>query len=222
MIEFKITHGNLSYMKSIPTGWHEVTFRQFCELAECGEDYGKVLSVFTGMDTETLKKARMTGVDRIIQVLSFLATVPNIPIPDKILGYKVAPDLGLETIEQYENLKEHIEKMKGATDREHFEQYPLYCAIYACPHVNGEYDWDKAQTLSKYFFDAPALEVLAVGNFTLVRLIELKNNIKRESKKPLTRMQRKKQEYQLWLKHMAFTGRFYFWKVKHLIKGTSF
>lgn len=162
--------------RDIPTRWAEVTFKQFLELDSCGEDYAKVLSLFTGIDDATIRKASITKLDSVLEMLGFLRTKIPTDLPESICGYKLPKDLGFETVGQYSDLKQDLNDSKDLTPTQRIEKYTLYCAIYACKAKYGEYDWQKAEEMRDEFLNAPVTEVLAVGNFTLLKLIALRNH----------------------------------------------
>jgi hypothetical protein len=221
-MKITITQNNLKYEKEIPTCWEEVTFKQFVEMAECGDDYAKLLSVFTGIDPEILRKAKIYSLDSIIRVLQFLGTKPADVVPKTILGYNIPKDLGTESIQQFEDLKKEIRDSKDMEAKDQLLKYPLYVATYCCAQEYGEYDWKRAENMAKRFENAPALEVLAVGNFTLMKLIELKFNIKDFYRKPNTHKKNWRLALSVWVRHMVFSVRLFLWKRKHSTDGKTF
>ena len=114
----------------------------------------------------------------------------------------------MDTVEQYEDLKQSLRESKDFEPKQQLEQYALYCAIYACRQEFGDYDIKKAESMVKYFYNAPAMEVLAVGNFTLLKLIGLKRRTSGFSPKPSTRLKRWRLALTGWLKLMAFSLRY--------------
>jgi hypothetical protein len=221
MIKIKITISSLTYEKDIPTSWDEVTYRQFLEMYDCGEDYAKLISLFTGIEVEKLRKAKIFNFDKVLEILQFLSTKPADAVPPKILKYTIPKNLEFETIGQFEDLKKEIENSKSLSPFEQMQRYPLYCATYACSQEFGEYDWRHAERIAPYFLNAPALEVLAVGNFTLVKLIGLKFSIKTDFQRPLTPLQRWTLVFRLWVKRMVSSVHWFIWKRKLDIKGKT-
>jgi hypothetical protein len=220
-MKITITQNNLKYEKEIPTCWEEVTFKQFVEMAECGDDYAKLLSVFTGIDPEILRKAKVHNLESIVRVLQFLGTKPLDVVPATILGYKVPKDLGTESIQQWEDLKKDLRDTKELGPKEQMLRYPLYVATYCCEQEYGEYDWKRAENMAKRFENAPALEVLAIGHFTLAKLIELRFGIKDFFPKPSTPRKSWMLALSVWVRHMAFSARLALWKRKHRTDATS-
>lgn len=183
MITVTIELNRVKVTRELPTQWKEVTFKQFLELNECRGDYVKVLSLFTGIDQDTVRKCKIWDLDAVLVSLTFLHSKPENVIPEKLLTYEIPKDLGLEFIGQYEDLKDELQNQQGLTNRQKLEKYTLYCAVYACRAKFGDYDWMKAVSMQDEFLEAPAVEVLGVGNFTLLKLIGLTRHIKEDSPK---------------------------------------
>jgi hypothetical protein len=178
-VTLTIIHNNQKQEKPIPVSWDQVTFGQFLKLGECGSDRIKVLSLFTGIDYETLKKSKIIGLDRALAALLFLEKAPEPRVPKEILGYPVPENLEFEQVQMYLDLKTYLEESKGKTPEEQLAQYTLYCAVYAVPHwKQGQYSWEFTEKLAPLFLNAPCTEVMGIGNFTLAKLIGLKHDIK--------------------------------------------
>lgn len=213
-----ITLNGVKEQIEIPTGWTgetPVTFDQLQRVTKAGDDFAEILSVFTKTPADTLRKALIINLDLVIAAFGFLKT-PIVPIiPDKILGYDLPKDLGFETIGQFADAKTALEENKG------LEAYPLLCAIYACKAKHGEYDWKKAEAMKEEFLHAPAVEVLAIGNFTLLKLTALMKSTGRPSRTGSTPMKRFKLALRGWLARTGFTVRYYIWKKKQDLKGLN-
>lgn len=162
-VTFKLNGVKVS--KNIPSCWDEVTFRQMLAYTKA-KDEAEVLSVFTDIDPETIRKARISNLQTLLALLSFLKNQPiDYTLPKEIRGYKVSEDVEIQEIERYAALENILKTFKDG-DASNLEKYPLIVATYCC-------DLDKAQTMAEYFLDAPAMEVLAVANFTQVNILVL-------------------------------------------------
>lgn len=223
-MRIEITLNGVTIPKEIPTSWDKVNFKTFVELSEAGNDTVKVLSLFTGVDEHTLRKAKITNLESVVAAIGFIFTQPQQVVPESILGYAIPKDLGFESIGQYEDLKEDTKKLvnQKPTGRQILEKYPFYCAIYAQPKLHGEYDWKKAEQLAPEFFNAPCSEVLAVGNFTYAKLIALIYHIDPKAQKALTLTRKLKLVLRSWLTRTAFTVRYFIWKRKLRSTAKSF
>lgn len=201
--------------KDIPTMWKEVTFGQFLKLSECENDTSAILSLFTDIPKETLSKAKIGNLESIISILSFLKTEMSLVVPEICMGYKIPKNLEFETIGQFEDLKLEALQLK---DVKSFEKYALFCAIYAVK----EYDYKKAEELAPTFLNAPCEEVVAIGNFTLLKLTELTSGIEVKSHLRSTPMKRFLLAFNAYRKSLAFTVRYYIWKKKLRLIGKSY
>lgn len=175
----------------LPTCWEKVNFGQFLELTDALDDPCKILSVFTGVDIEIIRTARIENLDTIIAMLSFLKREAPAVIPRAIMGYPVPTDLGFETIAQFEDLKAELKTLEGPEPvpvKDQLSKYPLYVATYCIK----PYSWKEAEKLAPKFLNAPASEVLAIGNFTLAKLIGLKIGTEIKAPKAVTRMKKLK------------------------------
>ena len=230
-----ITLNGVTVTKKIPTSWAEVKFKDLEQITKNPQDTTAILSILTEIDVETLKRAKIANVDDIILALAFFQKDAPLVVPDKILGYPIPKDLGFETTMQYEDLKLHLKELKDkkVTDQEMLSYYPLYCAIYACTQKNqawlddfnkrhefvgdkaitlGTYHWLIAQEMAAEFNEAPATEVLAIGNFTLLKLIGLNLGIKNGVPIRLTRKMKLMLVLKSWVKSLVLPVQLHIWK----------
>lgn len=212
---FNAELNGVKFKKEMPTGWEQVTFRQFLKLKD-NKDL-TALSVFTGLDPETLKKANIKNFDDVIRALSFTNYPPDLlKLPKSILGYPVRQDLGFEPFGRYTDIKDIVTKEQS--EGELINQYPLMACIYTMP---GEYKFQEAEKNAEQFQEAPCTEVLALGNFLLMRLIGLKNTTGTTSQNQPTLLRKLKLVFLLWRARLAFTLRYYIWKKRHLSTGKN-
>ena len=197
--------------KEIPIKWKEVTFSQFLKLSKMKET-SEILSMFLGIEEETLKKAKIHNLETILSLLSFLKEEMDLQVPDTCMGYKIPKNLELETIGQFEDLKLEAQDLKD------FEKYALFCGIYA----SEPYDYKKAEELKEVFMNAPCEEVMAIGNFTLLKLVELTSGIKPKSSSRNTPMTKFRRVLTVWVRSLVFMVRFYTWKRKLRLTERSY
>lgn len=220
MIDVEMTLNGVKTIKSIPTRWSEITFEMFLKLDGCKDD-AHIFALFTGISVETIRKVKIKNVDSVLALLSFLRTNPDpTPIPDEILGYPIPKDLAFETIGQYEDLKDSLKTERNGIDK--LRQYPLYCAVYACSHKHGEYDWQKAEAMAHEFLKAPAVEVLAIGNFTLAKLIALMKGTTPDFLMQAVHRKKSRPVLRGWHSSLASIRRFFTWRPKRHIGATNF
>lgn len=194
--------------KDIPTSWDKVTYGQFLKLAECGSDIAKIVSVFTDIDEAILRKSKIINLEAVTSYLSFLnVAMPDLEVPDKVLGYDIPKNLEFETVAQYSDLQQEINKTQGDQNAI-LKSYPLFVATYAM----SPYDPLQVEEFSKQFLNAPCMEVLAIGNFTLVRSIGSNLGISPNYLRGVTLMKKLRLVIRSWRSNLAFTIRFYLWK----------
>jgi hypothetical protein len=225
-MKFDITLNGVSVTKEIPTSWDQVTFRQLLDLTETDEL--KALSTFTGIDGETLRKAQITGLADLLTALSFIQR-PVAPamickeIHTKEQTFAVPLDLGFESFGQYIDIKEALDELEKIIDKEKkgmetLKLFPKLCAIYTVK----PYDFKAAEERIEDFFNAPCTEVMAVGNFILMKLIALRSTIESNyQKQAATRMQKFRLALKAWWINTAFTVRYFIWKKRHRLTVTK-
>lgn len=198
----------------IPTRWEELKFRHFLKIQECDGDWLKIFSVFTGLTAEELIAATWVNLDDMLVCLSFLYGDMPMALPKTILGYTIPQDIGFETVGQYKYIKEDVQESAGLPVIEQLQRYTLYVATYACAQKHGEFSWEKTEQMAEEFLDAPAPEVLATANFTLLKLTGLSQPIARDSPKPATPQKKQRRDIlALWL-YLVSTVQLWRWKKK--------
>jgi len=216
-MKITITLNGVKVEKELPTGWGGVTFAEFIQLAKCQTVTDK-LSVFTGIDVETLKKAKINNLYQIISLLSFTETKPEVDkIPKAIAGYLMPANIETDEIGRFEDLKLEAAKI-NQDELETVSAYAMFCAIYA----TEEYDYKEAEKLKDVFMKAPCQEVVAIGNFTLLRLIELNNPGLLKHQSQSSRLKKLRLVMIGWLSRLAFTVRYYSWRRKLRLIEKSF
>lgn len=226
-MKFDITLNGVTVQKEIPVSWEQVTFRQLLDLTETSEL--KALSLFTGIEPDILRKAQINGLDELLSALSFI----HKPAPANLLCkeihtkegvYPVSLDIGFDSFGQYVDLKETLDALEKITDKEKkametLKSYPTLCAIYSVKPYNSKIADSKVEE----FFNAPCTEVVAVGNFILMKLIALRATTEANSqKRGATLIKKFRLALKAWLINMAFMVRFYIWKKKHRLTGTKY
>ena len=160
--------------KNLPVCWEETKYSEFLAyelLKKFKKDYdaADVLAIFTGIDAETLRGAKVSNLPTLLALLSFLKYQSiDYALPKEILGYKIKDNIEIEEIQRYADMEALIKDFKDG-DPKNLEKYPLIVATY----VVEPYNFKHAEDLAPSFLDAPAMEVLAVANFTLVNITVL-------------------------------------------------
>jgi hypothetical protein len=213
-MKVKITLNNMTFEREIPTRWSEVTFAQFLKI-EDAKSPTQILAAIAGVSEDDLKRAKVKGLDKLIALLKFFETKMDLSrIPQTVLGYRIPQNLEIESIRIYELLKAEVEEMKSKPEKEMLHSYTTFLGLYCCEQVYGEFNEEKATQLAQQFYNAPVEEVLAVGNFTLLKLTGLKIGINPSFQNPSTPLKRLKLAFSVWVSRMVSTVRWYIWKRK--------
>jgi hypothetical protein len=208
MLDFTITLNGVKVHKSIPTRWEEVPFKDFIKL-NTGSEL-TALSMLTGVDEALLAKAEVSNLNKVINALSFLKTeISMAKFPKKILSYPVRQDLGFDSFGQYTDIKTEIDK--GLSGIDLIRIYPLLAAIY----VTHPYDFKDAEKKVSEIENAPCTEVLAMGNFLLVKLIALNSSTSHASQSQLTLLKRWRLALRGWRARLAFQVRYFIFNLFH-------
>lgn len=174
MIDFKLNGKKVQ----IPSNWDEVSMTIYLHFLN-GEakDTSEVISFFTGIGPETLRKAIIVGLDQVITATAFIHKVPTFTgVCDKVGPYKLPLDKGkfniqFESLAQFEDMRAII---KTCTDiKSVTNAYPKIVAIYLQKIRDKEYDYTKAQQMVDEVLTMPAKEVITVGAFFYVKLMSL-------------------------------------------------
>lgn len=173
MINFKLKDKEFS----IPTQWEEVTLIQYCEILKMTPSSISLISIFTGIDYETLKNSVIIGLDQILIAIQFTQKTPVIPMPEKVGPYKInKPEIKFESLAMFEDMKQAMinapKDLPGLT-----RSYADICAMYLQKQRDGEYSYQKAKDMVKDVEQYPAVEVIGLASFFLMKLISLTSGI---------------------------------------------
>lgn len=221
---FEAELNGVKVKKQIPIRWEEVSYEDFLKLNDAKEL--TALSVFTGYTPELLKQAKIKNLDKLLSALSFVRSNIQFDRPTKLLDYPITKDLGFEPFGRYTDIKDEVDK--GKKGLELLEQYPLICAIYICPLAKNEaagqmvYDFREAEKIVPEVLKAPCTEVLATGNFLLLKLIGLKNGTEASYRNLPTPMRKLLLALKLWRSLLAFRVRYFFLRRKLRLTDTRF
>lgn len=190
------------------TSWHEVNFRQFLGIIEAKNDIIQIVALFTGIEKELILKAQIHNLSQVVACLSFISKWPEYILPESIMGYKIPANLESESIAHYADLQDILKGFDEADHVKNHYKFPLIVATYCVK----PYDFTKAATISEELFNAPCLEVLAVANFTLVKLNALSRGILKTSLPVATLRNKLRLGLRRWLITLDSTIRYYSWK----------
>lgn len=182
MIKFKINDQSIN----VPTCWEDLTFSQYMRVLALKDDTVELISIFTGLDHEYLRSARIIGLKELLEVTKFLKNhieVDKLLPPAQILGVNLPTTIQLESLGQFEDMRKIMVSAHGADITKFIENYAKYVSIYVQKERHGSYDYKKAQDLIPEIMQAPALEVIGAGGFFYVTLLSLLTGTKPNSQK---------------------------------------
>ena len=177
MIDFKLNGQPLK----LASCWEDLTYGQLVAHLENKEGTAGIISILTGIPIETVRTAKIQGLDMIIQTLTFL----NVPTKfDKVTfqagDYKLPVnskgefDIQFESLSQFEDMRSIMAKTDDKDIMSYTKSLPRYVAIYLQAIRDGEYNHDRAVSMVKdEIYNMPAHQVIPLGSFFFVKLWSL-------------------------------------------------
>lgn len=186
----------------LPEKWEEVSFGTFLKLVKADQDYTAILSVLLNLEPEALKKAKIQGLDLIINRLSFMSKQPEIdPQPIKLGIFEFPKDIAFETVEQFEDTRREIANVQDKDLTTQTEALATYAAIYC----QNPYDSEKSQYLSKSFYSLPCTEVMAAGSFFQAKCLSMQSGLSMNYLRKNIRLKKSRPVFASWGKRSVFT-----------------
>jgi hypothetical protein len=175
MINFKLNGKPLQF----PSSWEDITFNQYVAIMKAKSDL-EHLSILSGIDYEIIRKAEIGGVEELIIAMSFLQKLPVIPPSVDRVGPYSLPlnnkgqfDIRLESLGQFEDMRQIMRKLPENDIIVHTEAYAKYVAIYLQKIRDKVYDPMKVAELEEQVKGYNAYEVLSAGAFFFIKLVRL-------------------------------------------------
>ena len=195
MIPFKLNGKNLK----MPSSWMDLTFDQYIKVLQCKGGTVEIISLFTGVDKEALLKSEFTGLEYVMEAISFLKepfvfekATPNVGKYKLPLNSKGEFNIQFETLAQFEDMRSEMIKTPDNDLVELVKSYAKFVAIYVQKIRDGEYNYDKALALIPEIYTMPAHEVITTGSFFFVKLLTLLIGTAPTSPKATTNQKKKK------------------------------
>lgn len=176
MITFKLNGKTCK----IPSSWLDLTFDQYIKVMESKGGTAEMIALFTRLDVEVVKKSTFTGLDMVIESLSFLKTpyqfdkaTPNVGKYKLPLNSKGEFNIQFESLAQFEDMRAAMIKTPDNDMVQLVKSYAKFVAIYVQKIRDGEYSHDKAIAMIPEIYQMPAHEVITTGSFFFVKLLTL-------------------------------------------------
>jgi hypothetical protein len=209
----------------IPVRWPEVDFEMFLKLQGVQVVPSKILSVITGLDEPTIARCQIVGLNSIISALSFMNPTTGTPmsnaLPKSILGHEIPKDLTFQQTGRYEDALTVAASIPEKPTKEDLMKYLRICAIWTMPNYIESTIAEKDE-FEKKFLKAPCEEVMAIGNFTLVKCLLLSRGSEKLYPLADTRLNKWRLALKVFRIKLAFMARYYGWKARHRITGIKF
>jgi hypothetical protein len=182
MIQFKLNGKKVQ----VATSWDDLSFNQYLQIQKLKDDYLQLVSVCSGIDYEILKKAEIIGLESVLEAVKFISKPPVIPeTVSKIGKYTIPVDskgqfnVQFKRLDQFEDMRKIMANAKdihSVTD-----SFPQYLAIYLQHIRDGEYSYQKAMDMVPEIRELPALQVISLGSFFLIKLLNLSSGTAKTS-----------------------------------------
>lgn len=186
---------------NFPTSWDDVTVQQYIGIM-LSDSRVDVLAIFSGIDKETLLKATITNLDKVLQLLEFLKDVPTFTKTVKVGKHFLPKDITFESLAQFEDLRSLMKKIPTEADRRNndatiamIDLYVTACAIYCQKLRDKEYDYTKATEMKPEIYSYPCPEVIGTGAFFMARPWNLSPNTTKTSRTIRRPLKKKKRGY---------------------------
>lgn len=172
MIQFKLNGKKIQ----IASSWEDFTFHQYTQAFKI-TGLSETLSLCSGLPLETIKKAKMEGLESVITAMSFIRKPPTWDTTTLKCGpytlpvnHKGSYNIQYESLAQFEDSRAILTKVKP---EEILTIYPDIVAIYLQKIRDGEYNYTKAQEMIPEVFKMNAREVVTLGSFFIIKLSSL-------------------------------------------------
>jgi len=158
--------------------WEKLNFEQYLRVLKVKNDMAELLSIITGIEYETIRTAKIQGLEALLYCAQFMNKTPVVPDKVERVGkYKLPAnfDVQFESLAQFEDMRKALEKAQTLDVHGFTAAYAEYVAIYLQKVRDKDYDPVKAEEMVPDVLKMPALEVLAAGSFFYVKLTALLN-----------------------------------------------
>ena len=167
-------HGKIKF--SLPTGWNEVTYRQYLLYLEHKDDHLKVFSIFTGIDKEIWEEPHSpTLFDSMNEQLNFLSTEPICKRPDAIHRngetYMIPTTLIRLVFDKYQDLVT-LYRINSKDELTIMQAVPQMVGIFACLDYDTQ---EELQEIADDILEMRADHVYTLATFFFRKLQESKH-----------------------------------------------
>lgn len=176
MIQFKLNGKKLQ----VASSWYDLTFDQYIRVFDIKDDSADAISICTGIDADTIRKAKIEGLESVIKAVSFLTKKVKFKgVVDKCGPYTLPKDFNIqyESLGQFEDMRQIMKTVNFKDAKDIALSYQKYVAIYLQSVRDGAYDPVKAIEMRDEVGNMPAHQVIILGSFFLLKLTSLSTGI---------------------------------------------
>lgn len=176
---------------SYPGSWDEINFFQYLQLSLGVSSDAELVAIMTGMPIEQVEYSTdIVAYGDILNSFMWYADVPEFKKPGSLViegkTIELPKDIGNHSVRQFEQLKAIIAELYVDSEPNYnqvIQKYPMMCAIYIQPLLDGKYDYSKVKELSDKLYMLPAKDIVGLGTFFFKRLIDLLVGMTNEQQK---------------------------------------
>lgn len=182
-----------------PGSWDELNFFQYLQLSLGVSSDAEFVAIMTGLPIEKVEYSTdVVAFNDIVNSFGWYASPPEFNKPESLTidGKKInlPKDIGNHSVRQFEQLKAIIAELYVDGEPNHnqvIQKYPMMCAIYLQPLLDGRYSYSDVKELSDKLYMLPAKDIVGLGTFFFKMLIDLLVGMTKEQQKPKkTKIQR--------------------------------
>lgn len=158
---------------SIPTGWHEVPYKDFIELSLMGDDLVAQVAYLLGLTKAEFESGTFSeGLDSIFEATKFLARDIEIFETPQPIG-KYSPGTEIRTMAQLNAITAQCNASAQTADtRLSLESLATIAAI-QCQGLSEKADSEKADYLAKQFMNMECLRVFETGIYFKAKAVSM-------------------------------------------------
>ena len=196
----------------MPTTWDDLQFGHYVDLIGANEDVITFVSIFTGIEYDTIKSAKVQGVELLADVWGFLKEQPEF---DKLPGHcgkyklplngKGVYNIQYESLGQFEDMRQIIKTVKQEETINFTKAFGKYVAVYLQKIRDGEYNPQQVPSMEDEVLKMPAMEVVAVGSFFYLSTLNLLHGTKKTSPNTSRRLNKWRQEWKPFKRNLGNT-----------------
>lgn len=213
MIPFRLNDQEIN----VPSEWKDISYEQYLQTIDAGDDLIKIISILTGVAEDTLRVAEIKGLNTLLAAIDFVRHSASFNERPESIGngkYPVPKDVSIENLAQFEDLRnlsrnwpirpttpKQLDNNLEVRAFEHnvvsfskdlAHRYLFACAIYCQKIRDGKYNYQKAVEMINEIKTYSCAEVMPAGAFFMVISSPFQQFTKSASPKRTQQLKKKK------------------------------